>query len=370
LQRGDAGALQAPHRPHHVDGVAIAGVRIGDDRQRRDIGDGFEARGDLGEAEQPDVRLAEGPFDGVAGDVDGGEAGQLDQTRTEAVAGAGGDDDAGLSKSLRQPGALLGSGDDGGAPEDGLGTRIVEAVRNLVNNFVQRDRVDMQNEGKPMQVVESVEHTSLDGVIEALRRRICSGGLKPGTRLQEIALAEEFGVSRVRIRDALLALQQRGLVERQKNRSAVVARLDLKGVFDILEIRENLEGLVVRLATENRPPEHWQYLVELFDGPMARHAEDGNFEAYLAEMERFRADLTVAADNSVLDEMLTMLRDRTRNIVDRTTMLPGRIQQGLKELQRVVAAMRRGDGAEAERLRRENIRSQRAFVQRYQNFLL
>lgn len=221
-----------------------------------------------------------------------------------------------------------------------------------------------------MQVIDSVERTTLEDVIEALRRRICSGQLKPGLRLQEIALAEEFGVSRVRIRDALLALQQRGLVVRNRNKSAAVARLDLKGVFEILAIRENLEGLVARLATENRPPEHWQYLVDLFAGPMARYAEAGNFEAYLAEMERFRTELTVAADNAVLDEMLTMLRDRTRNIVDRTTMLPGRIQQGLKELQLVVAAMRRGDGAEAERLRRENIRSQRAFVERYQNFLL
>ncbi len=214
------------------------------------------------------------------------------------------------------------------------------------------------------------EGSTLEAVIEALRRRICGGALKPGTRLQEVALAEEFGVSRVRIRDALLALQQRGLVDRQKNRSAIVARLDLKGVFEILELRENLEGLCVRLAVENRPAESWQYLVDLFQGPMARYAEENNVEAYLVEVERFRADLTLAADNSILNEMLSMLRDRTRNIVDRTTMLPGRIQQGVKELQLVVAAMRSGDGAEAERLRRENIRSQRAFVQRYQNFLL
>lgn len=214
------------------------------------------------------------------------------------------------------------------------------------------------------------ERTSLEGVIEALRRRICGGELKPGTRLQEIALSEEFGVSRVRIRDALLALQQRGLIERPKNRGAVVARLDLRGVFEILELRENLEGLCVRLATQNRPPETWQYLVDLFHGPMARYAEEGDFASYLAEMERFRAELTRAADNRVLEEMLTLLRDRTRNIVDRTTMLPGRIEQGLKELQLVVAAMRRGDAHEAERLRRANIRSQRAFVQRYESFLL
>lgn len=217
---------------------------------------------------------------------------------------------------------------------------------------------------------ETAEGASLDAVVDALRGRICSGRLKPGTQLQEAALAEEFGVSRVRIRDALLALQQRGLVDRQKNRSAVVSRLDLKGVFEILEIRENLEGLCVRLATQNKPPEHWQYLVDLFDGPMAKWAEDGDFKAYLEQMERVRADLTAAADNRILSEMLTLLRDRTRNIVDRTTMLPGRIEQGLKELQAMVAAMRRGDAAEAERLRRENIGSQRSFVQRYESFLL
>ena len=94
-------------------------------------------------------------------------------------------------------------------------------------------------------------------------------------------------------------------------------------------------------------------------------AELGQYSA-----EKFRADLTVAADNRILAEMLSILRDRSRTIIDRTTMLPGRIEQGLKELQEVVAAMRRGDAEEAERLRRANIRSQRAFVERYKNFLL
>lgn len=219
-------------------------------------------------------------------------------------------------------------------------------------------------------VLGEAEGMALGEVIDALRRRICSGQLKPGTRLQEIALAEEFRVSRPRIRDALLALQQRGLVERPRNRSAVVKRLDLRDVFEILQVREHLEGLCVRLATENRPPESWQYLVDLFHGPMERYAAEGDIEAYLTEVERFRAELTEAADNRILREMLSILRDRTRTIVDRTTMLPGRVQQGVKELQLVVDAMRRGDAAEAERLRRENIRSQRAFVERYQNFLL
>jgi DNA-binding GntR family transcriptional regulator len=210
----------------------------------------------------------------------------------------------------------------------------------------------------------------LDEVIDILRKRICRGELKPGVRLQEQALAEELGVPRPRLRAALFALQQRGLVQRERNRSATVAKLDLKTVFEILQLRENLEGLCVRLATENRPPETWQYLVDLFNGPMARYADEGNVAAYLEQMETFRAELTQAADNAILSEMLTLLRDRTRTLVDHTTMLPGRIQQGVRELQAVVAAMRKGDAAEAERLRRANIASQRSFVERYQSFLL
>lgn len=210
----------------------------------------------------------------------------------------------------------------------------------------------------------------LDEVIDILRKRICRGELKPGVRLQEQALAEELGVPRPRLRAALFALQQRGLVQRERNRSATVAKLDLKTVFEILQLRENLEGLCVRLATENRPPESWQYLVDLFNGPMARYADEGNVAAYLEQMETFRAELTQAADNAILSEMLTLLRDRTRTLVDHTTMLPGRIQQGVRELQAVVAAMRKGDAAEAERLRRANIASQRSFVERYQSFLL
>ena len=221
----------------------------------------------------------------------------------------------------------------------------------------------------PPPVSEDSDERALGEVIEGLRRRICGGDLKPGSRLHEQSLAEEFRVSRPRVRDALLALQQRGLVQREKNCSAVVTTLGIKGVFEILQLRENLEGLCARLATENRPPESWQYLVDLFNGPMVQYAMAGDIEPYLEHMEKFRADLTAAADNGVLEEMLSVLRDRTRTIVDRTTMLPGRIQQGLGELQLVVAAMRRGDAGEAERLRRANISSQRAFVERYKNFL-
>ncbi len=207
-------------------------------------------------------------------------------------------------------------------------------------------------------------------ILETMRMRIATGELPPGTSLREQTLAEEFEVSRDRIRAVLLVLQERGLIEQEPNRSAVVVRLKIDRVFDLLQVREVLEGLSVRLATLNKPPEEWQDLVELFHGPMEDYMRSGDLESFLIEVDRFRKRLAEAANNPVLSEMLESVYDRTKAIINRTIMLPGRVEQGLRELQGIVAAMRRGDALEAERLRRENIRSHAEFLRRYQSLVL
>src|SRR4051794_10083461 len=74
-------------------------------------------------------------------------------------------------------------------------------------------------------------------IVEALRTRIGSHALPPGSRLRESELAHEFGVSRSRIREAFLTLEERGLIERIPNRGAVVLKLDLAMVFHLYEVR-------------------------------------------------------------------------------------------------------------------------------------
>ena len=212
--------------------------------------------------------------------------------------------------------------------------------------------------------------SDLQLLVETLRKRIATGQLAPGAALQEHALADEFGVSRGRIREALLVLQQRGLVGREPNRTAVVIKLDLKRALEILDVREPLEGLCVRLATRNRRPEHWQSAVDLFHGPMERYASELDYEAYLDALEGFRATIMDAAENSVLRQTMDEIHDRSRAVIDRTTILPGRLDLGLRELQEMVNAMRRGDAVVAERLRIENVRSQREFLLRYHALIL
>lgn len=217
---------------------------------------------------------------------------------------------------------------------------------------------------KPVKAIKRVD------VFVLLRDRIVSHDIAPGSRLREQVLADEYGVPRAKVREALMALQERGLVERIENRGAIVVKLDLDQVFEIYQVREVLEGLTVRLATENTDPQSWQDLVDLFEGPMQAYVQNGDYEAFLAGYAVFRGRIIEAAANPVLTAMTDSINEKTQALIRRIIVLPGRAEQGLKEHCAVLAAMRRGDAEEAERCRRENMRSAREFIVRYKNFIL
>jgi len=205
---------------------------------------------------------------------------------------------------------------------------------------------------------------------KVLRERIARQEIAPGAKLGENELAKEFAVPRAIVREALMALEQRGLIERIPNRGAVVARLDLSQVFEIYDTREVLEGLCARLATQNVAPESWQDLVEMFDGPMVEHVKRNDYEAFLAGYGLFRRRLLEAAANPVLSNMLDSIYEKTQAVIRRIMILPGRAEVGLDEHRAVLAAMRRGEAEEAERLRRLNMRSAKECLRRYQSFVL
>ena len=87
-------------------------------------------------------------------------------------------------------------------------------------------------------------------VCETLRTAIIGGVLKPGERLMEIQLAEELGVSRTPIREAIRKLEQEGFVEMLPRRGTYVANISIKDVKDVYEIRMALDVLAAGLAAE------------------------------------------------------------------------------------------------------------------------
>ncbi|MEX2422961.1 MAG: GntR family transcriptional regulator [Acidimicrobiia bacterium] len=207
-------------------------------------------------------------------------------------------------------------------------------------------------------------------IVVVLRDRIARQDVAPGSRLREQELAAEFDVPRTRIRDVFAVLEGRGLIERVPNRGAVVARLDLSQVFHIYDVREVLEGLSVRLATENADPESWQDLVDYFDEPMGRHVADGDFDSFLAGYAECRSRVADAAANPVLADMLDSIYEKTQALIRRIIILPGRAEVGLAEHRAVLEAMRDGNASLAEQRRRANMASAKEFLRRYERFVL
>lgn len=213
---------------------------------------------------------------------------------------------------------------------------------------------------------ESPSHRLLDG----LRRRILDQELPPGAALREQDLAAEFGVSRARIRDAFGILEERGLIERVPNRGAVVARLELGRIDELFEVREVLEAQTVRLATERAPRGTWDDLASLFGEPMAAALARNDLDAYADAVHAFRNRCITQARNEVLSKLLDSLYDRTWILIRRLVLVPGRAQEGMRQQRRILAAMCAGDAQRAERLKRDNIRSARAWLHDYRKYLL
>ena len=101
-----------------------------------------------------------------------------------------------------------------------------------------------------------------DVVFMSLREAILKGDLKPGERLLELQLADKLGVSRTPIREAIRMLEQEGLAVTIPRRGAEVAKMTLKDMEDVLEIREALDELAVKIACVKISEEQFDVLIE------------------------------------------------------------------------------------------------------------
>lgn len=146
-------------------------------------------------------------------------------------------------------------------------------------------------------------------VFEYLRNLILEGELKPGERLMEINLAEQLGVSRTPVREAIRKLEKEKFVEMIPRKGAYVAELTTKDAIDVLEIRKLLEGHAAYLAAQNMTSEEIAILKEILD----------NFDGALNKMDRqgmidfdnkFHDEIFKSTNNEKLIEIVQSLHDQ------------------------------------------------------------
>lgn len=127
-------------------------------------------------------------------------------------------------------------------------------------------------------------------VAESLRQRILNGELAPGIQLRQDALAEEFGISRIPIREALLQLEAGGLVKIVPHRGAVVAGLSVEEVEDIFQLRLQLEPPLLALSAPRFTRADYKGLRALTEEYGAA-LEAGQIERWGELNRRFHLDL-------------------------------------------------------------------------------
>lgn len=134
--------------------------------------------------------------------------------------------------------------------------------------------------------------TLTDAVHDLLRKAIIEQALKPGMRLPEDTVGEQFGVSRTIVRHALVRLEHEGLVVTRRNRGAFVAEPSRDEAQHVFEVRRCLENDVIRLLCERMPRGGFDRLeahvrqeeaVKGKDGPVSIRLA-GEFHVLLAEL--------------------------------------------------------------------------------------
>jgi DNA-binding GntR family transcriptional regulator len=194
----------------------------------------------------------------------------------------------------------------------------------------------------------------VDQVYEAIRERIASGSLARGGRVHQEDLAEELGVSRTPVREALRRLAAEGLVEMRTNRGARVADVDQNGMLGAYEARLVIEPGAARLAAERR-----------LEGPLGRmrsalaaqrrsvRSVESSFKANRA----FHLALVEASGN----EFLMALAQRLwvarigAPIYERQVRVHERMLLDVGEHERILAAIEAGDRRRAESLTRRHL---------------
>lgn len=199
-----------------------------------------------------------------------------------------------------------------------------------------------------------------------LRQLILNGELKAGQRVPELALVQRTGVSRTPIRAALMRLAEEGLLEPSESGGFVVRVFDEGEVYDAIDVRGALEGVVARRAAERRPAA--AELAELRECVAAMDAIVGqrklsteHFAEYIALNERYHALLVELAHSSILARAVERgvalpFASPSAFVMVQATLPDAQqtLQIGQRQHRAILEAIVVGDGARAEAIAREH----------------
>ncbi|NLO99437.1 MAG: GntR family transcriptional regulator [Clostridiaceae bacterium] len=197
-----------------------------------------------------------------------------------------------------------------------------------------------------------------DVIFETLRKAIVSGDIKPGERLMEVSLANQMGVSRTPVREAIRRLEAEGLVTMTPRKGTHVSELSVKDIMDVLEVRTVLDKLATELAAKRMQPAQLKALETVHKQYIAC-VEKENMEGAIKKDVEFHDMIYAASGNPRLVAVAGSLREHIYRF--RVIYMSGSsliAENVLNEHEEILAALKDAQNNVASDLAEKHIRNQ------------
>ncbi len=205
-----------------------------------------------------------------------------------------------------------------------------------------------------MSVASLAPRALYEEVAELLRQRIFNRELEPGSWIDEVRLAQEYGISRTPLREALKVLAAEGLVTMKVRRGAYVTEVSDRDLAEVYHLLALLESDAAAAVAERAAPTEVDALQKLhreLEAAVKQH------EKFFAINERFHMRLLEAAGNRWRIQMVADLRKVMKLNRHNSLLKSGRIEESLAEHRAIVEAIARRDPAAARVRMQEHFRS-------------
>ncbi len=188
-------------------------------------------------------------------------------------------------------------------------------------------------------------------VAELLRQRIFSGGLEPGSWIDELKIAEEYGISRTPLREALKVLATEGLITMKLRRGAYVTEVsdeDLRNVFHLMALLESDAAAIVATQATDAELNELQKLHLLLEKSTKDRSK------FFAINETFHLKLLAIANNRWRDQMVADLRKVMKLNRHNSLLKAGRMEESLNEHRAIMQALGTRDASASMQRMREH----------------
>lgn len=191
-------------------------------------------------------------------------------------------------------------------------------------------------------------------VCETLREAICDGILEPGERLMEIQIAEELGVSRTPVREAIRKLELEGYVIMLPRRGTYVANLSIKDINEVYEIRASIDALAAGLAAERITDDELEQMERMLVATVEAF-DKGDMDRVVEYDTKFHDVLYCASRNARLVGIINNLREQLTRFRSISMAYPGRMKKTMEEHGRMVEAIAQRNVELAQQLARQHM---------------